>query len=82
MNHFIPEEIKNHRSQDLPIYYQINGGDYICEISLLTNQNAMMPSVDSASYIMSQEVSLNIDTIDDFERAKVAMRIKNTAPSN
>jgi len=73
MNDFIRDEIKNRRSQDLPIYYRLNGAIYICEIALLTEQNALLPSVDSIAYIMSQEDSVDIDTVDDFERAQAAM---------
>jgi len=82
MNHFLPEEIKNQRSQDLPIYYRINGAIYICEVRLLIDQNAMIPSVDSTSYIMYQEDSVDIDTIDDLDRANIALSRKKPNISN
>ena len=55
MNSFVPDAIRNLRSQELPTYYRLNGAIYICEIDLFIKQKSMFPTIDSTAYIMSTE---------------------------
>lgn len=73
MAHFIRDDVKNRRSQDLPVYYRLNGALYVCATELLTDQRTLLPSVGTIAYVMSQGDSIDIDTADDFERARVAV---------
>lgn len=67
---FLPEDLKNKRSQDLPQNYRLNGAIYICEVSRLINERTFFISQDIYAYIMSKETSVDIDTLDDFEYAE------------
>ena len=67
---FIPENVKNKRSQDLPQNYRLNGAIYICEVSRLINERTFFISQDIYAYIMSKETSIDIDTLDDFQYAE------------
>lgn len=78
MTNFLREEVKDRRSQDLATYYRLNGAIYVCNVELLAQERTLQPSVDSIAYIMSQDDSLDIDTADDFERAKIIMERRNT----
>lgn len=73
MTAFVRAEVRNKRSQDLPIYYRLNGAIYICAVELLEHERTLLPSVDSIAYRMSPEVSLDIDSKDDFMHARCIM---------
>ena len=66
---FIPENVKNKRSQDLPQNYRLNGAIYICEVSRLMNERTFFISQDISAYIMSKETSIDIDDFFDFKLA-------------
>jgi CMP-N,N'-diacetyllegionaminic acid synthase len=66
MKEFISPKIKNVRSQDLPIYYRINGAIYIAEINYFKENKGFMGN-DTHAYIMPQDKSIDIDTIIDFK---------------
>ncbi len=71
MKHFLKEEIKNKRSQDLPQYYRINGAIYICDLTQLRNKKSFFIEENIYSYIMDGFSSVDIDNKIDFELAKV-----------
>jgi CMP-N,N'-diacetyllegionaminic acid synthase len=73
MNDFINDEIKNLRSQDLPIYYRLNGAMYICDAQLLEQEKTLLPSIESIAYKMTQQESIDIDSEIDFKLASLIM---------
>ncbi len=65
MKNFIKPEIKNLRSQDLPVYYRLNGAIYIAQtLYLIENQGFIGKS--TKAFIMPQKYSIDIDTKLDF----------------
>ena len=65
MKNFIKDEIKNKRSQDLSIYYRLNGAIYIAEIEYFLEHNGFFGN-NTIAYIMDQRKSIDIDTKLDF----------------
>ncbi len=76
MDNFLDESVKNKRSQDLPKQYRINGAIYISSVKKLKKENSFFLSNNCIAYIMKQNVSIDIDTIDDFDFA--LLRISNS----
>jgi len=76
MKSFIKPEIKNKRSQDLPIYYRLNGAIYISEIEYFIKNNGFLGDKTKA-YIMPKSRSIDIDTKIDFELCKIMMNENN-----
>ncbi|MDB4399313.1 acylneuraminate cytidylyltransferase family protein [Akkermansiaceae bacterium] len=72
MKDFLPKNIKNLRSQDLPTSYRINGAVYISEVSSLLMEKGFFGKTTKA-YIMPVERSVDIDTKMDFELCKILM---------
>ena len=70
MNNFQREEYKNIRSQDLPIYYRLNGAIYLVSIKSLLQEKSFISSAESFAFVMPQERSVDIDTKIDFFVAK------------
>ncbi|MBI5542161.1 MAG: acylneuraminate cytidylyltransferase family protein [Bacteroidia bacterium] len=65
MADFIKPEVKGKRSQDLPIYYRINGAIYISEMDeYFFNKGFLGKS--TKAYIMPVERSVDIDNAFDF----------------
>ena len=73
MENFIDINLKNARSQDLPNYYRINGAIYICECESLKTEKTFIMSNDSYAFIMSKEVSIDIDNMIDFKLAEIIL---------
>jgi CMP-N-acetylneuraminic acid synthetase len=73
MDNFINPKYKNTRSQDLPIYYRLNGAIYIIKSNILEKEKSFNTSKNSYSYIMSNEKSIDIDTKLDFIIAEQIM---------
>lgn len=61
MDGFLPAELKNIRSQDLPKYYRLNGAIYIAEAAAFRKNHGFFMS-NSKAYVMSQMDSVDIDT--------------------
>ena len=61
LEHFIKEELKRVRSQDLPTYYRINGAIYICRTDEFLEQNTLFLNEKIYAYIMPKEASVDID---------------------
>ena len=73
---FIREDVKNKRSQDLPLYYRLNGSIYILEVnSVLANKGIFYDDTVFA-YEMSPEYSVDIDAKLDFIVAEALMNLK------
>ncbi len=74
MKHFLKKEIKNKRSQDLPLYYHLNGAIYICDLEQLKKEKSFIIEENIYSYIMNGFSSVDIDNRIDLELAKVLIR--------
>ena len=77
MDHFIRDEVKGKRSQDLPSYYNLNGAIYICSIDRLLEEATFFIKSNIFAYEMDQESSIDIDTIVDFQLAKFYSKKRN-----
>ncbi len=77
MKHFLKKEIKNKRSQDLPLYYHLNGAIYICDLEQLKKEKSFIIEENIYSYIMNGFSSVDIDNRIDLELAKVLIRGPN-----
>jgi CMP-N-acetylneuraminic acid synthetase len=66
------EEFSNARRQDLPTSFLANGAIYVFRISDFVNRGGF-PSNGSHPYVMSEVVSLDIDTESDVTRLKTMM---------
>lgn len=75
MEGFIHSKIRNKRSQDLPVYYRLNGAIYICSIARLLDEKTLFISSNIYSYVMAQSASIDIDNLIDF---KIASFLKET----
>lgn len=74
MNNFIRDEVKNSRSQDLPVFYNLNGAVYMVEIEKLKAEKSFLLSKNAFAYEMKREESIDIDTLLDFEIANLIMK--------
>jgi len=79
MNHFIKDKIKNIRSQDLPVYYSLNGAIYICKTQRLMIEETFFITDKIYAYKMNGIVSIDIDNELDYSFADY---IINNAPEN
>lgn len=70
MSNFLREELLNTRSQDLPLYYRLNGAVYICKTHNLLEQESFFIKDNIYAYVMSQKSSVDIDTMMDFRWAE------------
>jgi CMP-N-acetylneuraminic acid synthetase len=70
MKNFIDPAIKNERSQDLPVYYRLNGAVYVSEIEYLFKINGFIGKSTKA-LIMPENRSIDIDTELDFIQAEI-----------
>ena len=76
MDSFIDADIKKLRSQDLPIYYRINGAIYLVDIKDFCTNKSFMPK-GTYSLIMSRENSIDIDNKLDFQYAELILKNNN-----
>jgi N-acylneuraminate cytidylyltransferase len=77
MDSFISPEIKNTRSQDLPIHYRLNGALYITRVERLLAENSMFINNNIFAYKMTTESSVDIDERIDFTLAEAIMNKEN-----
>ncbi len=70
LSHFIREEIKGIRSQDLPKYYRLNGAIYICRIQRLLEEKTLFIKDNIFAYQMDRKASVDIDEALDLIMAK------------
>lgn len=75
MEGFLRDEIKNIRSQDLPIYYRLNGAIYIVKTDRLMAENTFIINENIFSYVMDDTSSVDIDNELDFKLAKTVCEL-------
>lgn len=75
MRHFIRDEVKNKRSQDLETYYRLNGAIYICDARRLLDEKTLFIKDNIYAYIMDRASSVDIDEKIDFMIADQLMRM-------
>jgi len=73
MTNFLPNEFQNKRSQDLPVYYRLNGAIYISSVDNLKNKKSFIAGNKIFAYVMKAENSIDIDNVIDFKMAEVLM---------
>lgn len=73
MDDFISDEIKQLRSQDLPVYYRLNGAIYLVQSKVFIEQKSFIPKK-TYSLIMKKNDSIDIDDELDFKMAKNILR--------
>lgn len=73
MNHFIRDEIKNKRSQDLEDYYRLNGAIYICKTEKLLYETTFFIKESIFAYEMDRKSSIDIDEEEDFSVAQICL---------
>lgn len=74
MDNFLDKKLINKRSQDLEIFYRLNGAIYICEVEEFLKQESFIFEENSYAYIMPTEKSVDIDNKIDFELASILMK--------
>lgn len=74
MDNFLDDKYNNSRSQDLPMYYRINGAFYMSRVSSVLEHETFFISKDIYASLMSQEHSVDIDTKLDFIVAQAILK--------
>ncbi|QBJ61965.1 acylneuraminate cytidylyltransferase family protein [Pseudoalteromonas sp. DL-6] len=75
LENFIPKNVNNMRSQDLPQYYRLNGAIYLTKVEQLLHEGVLM-SGSSVAFKMDSHSSIDIDTKLDFMLAEAILRDK------
>ena len=70
MEDFINKSFRNKRSQDLGDFYRLNGAIYCNSVDKLRGAETLLFNKKSYAYLMPTNLSVDIDTIDDFEYAE------------
>jgi len=70
MKNFLKDEILNKRSQDLEVYYRLNGAIYICDINRLLQEERFLLKENIFAYKMDKSVSIDIDEEIDLKIAQ------------
>jgi CMP-N,N'-diacetyllegionaminic acid synthase len=70
MDDFLDRKYVNKRSQDLPVYYRINGAIYWCSSELVRHERTLFPDKNGFAFEMDELRSVDIDTRLDFEFAE------------
>ncbi|MFA6189483.1 MAG: acylneuraminate cytidylyltransferase family protein [Sulfuricurvum sp.] len=78
MSFFLREEIQNRRSQDLPIYYRLNGAIYICETAKLLEAKTFLIKNNIFAYKMDKINSIDIDDEIDMFLAENVFKLKGS----
>lgn len=71
---FIPESVQKIPSQDLPVYYRLNGAIYICDIKRFLEEKTLFLRPGAFAYVMNREDSIDIDDRLDFDLAGLYLR--------
>ena len=69
MQGFLRDEVVHKRSQDLEMYYRLNGAIYICKTDKLLAEESFLLKENIFAYVMSKEFSIDIDEKIDFKLA-------------
>ena len=73
MKDFLHNDILNKRSQDLDVYYRLNGAIYICNVDKLKEEQAFFLKDNIFAYEMNGKSSIDIDEEIDFKLAKTLL---------
>lgn len=76
MSEFLDNVAVQSRSQDLPIYYRLNGAIYICNTQKFLEEGCVFLKENIYAYKMSQNSSVDIDTKIDFLLADLLLAEK------
>jgi CMP-N-acetylneuraminic acid synthetase len=71
MSHFLPDKIKNTRSQELAKYVRLNGAIYICDTNRLLEEKTFYIKDNIFAYEMLIKHSIDIDNITDLKLAEL-----------
>lgn len=71
---FIQKDILNMRSQDLPLYYRLNGAIYICRVERLIQEKTFILTSKIFAYIMPKEKSIDVDTLLDYKICEMLIK--------
>lgn len=75
MSKFMHKSIVNKRSQDLPIYYQLNGAIFLCNMKNLMKEKTFFTAEKSFSFRMDFKSSIDIDDECDLLYASIISKI-------
>jgi len=78
MNRFLRDEVLNKRSQDLEIYYRLNGAIYISEKNKFLEEKSFMLKEKIFAYKMNKKNSIDIDEKIDFQIAEMLINKLHT----
>jgi CMP-N,N'-diacetyllegionaminic acid synthase len=70
MSNFIRDDVLNKRSQDLEVYYRLNGAIYICDVNRLLQEERFLLKENIFAYKMDKSVSIDIDEEIDLKIAQ------------
>lgn len=70
MSNFINHKIIHKRSQDLPVYYRLNGAIFICNTQKLLSEKTFFLKNNIFAYKMDRRSSVDIDNKFDFDYAE------------
>ena len=70
MSDFLNEIDIKSRSQDFPSYFRLNGAIFICDSYKFMESGCMFLKENIFAYVMSQDISIDIDTKIDFMFAR------------
>ena len=76
MKNFIRQEIMNKNRQELPIFHRLNGAIYLAYCDYL-RQCRNFIGKETFAYIMSREMSIDIDNEMDLKLAEILMKLRN-----
>lgn len=71
---FLPGDLQKTPSQQLPVFYRLNGAIYICQISRMLEEKTLFLPTRSYAYVMSRKNSIDIDDQVDFDLAEIYLR--------
>lgn len=71
---FIKDEVLNKRSQDLEIYYRLNGAIYICDTKKLLETKTLLLKSNIYAYEMDRRNSVDIDSDLDFLLSEILIK--------
>ena len=73
MRDFLRPEIINKSSQELPMYYRLNGAIYVIGLNSFLNEHSFLPKDRAFAFIMPIDRSIDIDTEIDFRLAELLL---------
>jgi CMP-N,N'-diacetyllegionaminic acid synthase len=74
LERFLDKKLINKRSQELDIFYRLNGSIYLCRTDRIVKENTFFIEDKIIAYIMAQESSVDIDTTLDLMYASAVMK--------